>query len=158
MEISEFITETNRIENFYEKELTEMQRKEWYRELKNMPINRYRQIVTQSLRECKFMPKLADIVSINNNLPYNSSSQQDLVKEKCDKCNGDGVIKYNKEILDGDRIFIYEFFAKCNCKNAKQFNYDGTNISDTRHRSKFYIPSLQELNLDDKGGESKNGN
>ena len=70
MEIAEFIEETGRIENFFEKELTKFQRDEWYKQLKIMPINRYKQVVNQSFRECKFMPKLADIVSISEELPY----------------------------------------------------------------------------------------
>lgn len=147
MEIAEFIEETSRIENFFEKELTKFQRDEWFKELKNMPLSRYRQLVNQAFRQCKFMPKLADIVSMNIDLPYNSSNNNIREKVDCNICNGDGVIKYFKKIDNGDRSYDYEYFARCSCENGKEFNYDGTTISDTKHRSKFYIPSAAQLNL-----------
>ena len=63
------------------------------------------------------------------------------VTQKCNKCNGDGVIKYFKEV-DGH---AYEYFARCVCQNGNDFNYDGTKISDEKHRSKFYIPSIAQI-------------
>lgn len=147
MEIAEFVQETNRIENFFEKELTKFQRDEWYKELKNMQVNRYRQLINQAFRQCKFMPKLADIVSINSEMPYNSNNNIAKEKVNCNICKGDGVVKYFKKIDNGDKKLNYEYYARCNCENGKEFNYDGTTISDVRHRSKFYIPSMQQLDL-----------
>ena len=147
MEIAEFVEETARVENFFEKELTKFQREEWFKELKNMPITRYRQIVRQAFRQCKFMPRLADIVSINMEMPYNSSNNTIREKVECNICNGDGVIKYFKQIENGDRKLTYEYYAKCSCENGKEFVYDGTTISDTKHRTKFYIPSMAQINL-----------
>lgn len=147
MEIVEFIEETNRIEKFFEKELTKFQRDEWFKELRNIPINRYRQIINQVFRECKFMPKLADIVSINNEMPYNSNNNNLKRKVECNICHGNGVIKYFKEIDNGDKKLEYEYYARCNCENGKEFNYDGTTISDTKHRSKYYISLMTQLNL-----------
>lgn len=147
MEIAEFIEETNRIENFFEKELTKFQRDEWFKELRNMPLSRYRQLVNQTFRQCKFMPKLADIVSINIDLPYGSNNNNIRERVACNICNGDGVIKYYREIENGGEKLVYEYYARCNCENGKEFNYDGTTISDTKHRSKFYIPLITQLNL-----------
>lgn len=147
MEIAEFVEETARIENFFEKELTKFQRDEWFKELKNMTINRYRQLVNQAFRQCKFMPKLADIVSINMEMPYNSNNNIIREKVECSICNGDGIIKYFKQIDNGDKKLIYEYYARCNCENGKDFVYDGTTISDTKHRTKFYIPSMAQINL-----------
>lgn len=147
MEIAEFIEETNRIEKFFEKELTTYQRDEWFKELKNMPMNRYRQIINQTFRQCKFMPKLADIVSINNEMPYNTNNNNLREKVECKICHGDGVVKYFKKIDNGDRQLDYEYYARCKCQNGNEFNYDGTRISDTKHRSKFYIPLMTQLNL-----------
>lgn len=146
MEIAEFVEETAKIENFFEKELTKFQREEWFKELKNMPINRYRQIVRQAFRQCKFMPKLADIVNINMEMPYNSNN---IIREKveCNICNGEGVIKYFKQIENGNKKITYEYYARCNCENGKDFVYDGTTISDIKHRTKFYIPSMAQINL-----------
>lgn len=82
MEIAEFIEETARIEKFYEKELEKFQRDIWYQELKNLPINRYRQIVNNTFRKCKFMPKLADIISIQEELPYRTKCNNSKTKSR----------------------------------------------------------------------------
>ena len=147
MEISEFIDVTTKMENFFEKELTKFQRDEWYKEFKNIPVSRYRQIINQTFRQCKFMPKLADLVSINTELPYNTNNN--IIKEKveCNKCKGKGVIQYFKEVDNGNSKMKYEHYAKCECANGNDFNYDGTMISDNRNKSKFYIPTMQQINL-----------
>lgn len=143
MQIAEFIQETSKIEKFYNKALEQYEKDIWYQELKNIPVKRYAQVIRQAFNECKFMPKLADIVTINKELPYNTNNGTIKEKVACNKCNGDGVIKYFKEV-DGH---TYEYFARCVCQNGNNFNYDGTKISDEKHRSKFYIPSLAQLSL-----------
>ena len=147
MQIAEFIQETSKIEKFYNKPMEQYEKDIWYQELKNIPVNRYAQVIRRAFNECKFMPKLADIVAINRELPYNTNNK--AIKEKvfCYKCHGDGVIKYFKSVDNGDRTYIYEYFARCICQNGNDFNYDGTKISDEKHRSKFYIPSIAQLNL-----------
>lgn len=143
MQMTEFMQETDKLEKFYGKEIEQYEKNIWFQELKSIPVKRYSQIIKKAFTECKFIPKLADIVAINRELPYNTNTES--VKEKviCNKCNGDGVIKYFKEI-DGH---AYEYFARCVCQNGNNFNYDGTKISDEKHRSKFYIPSLAQLSL-----------
>lgn len=147
MEISEFIEETARIEKFYEKELTEFQQKEWYRELKTIPLNRYRQIIMQVYRECKFMPKLADIVSINAELPYGQKKEEVTEKVDCNNCNGTGILFYTKLFDNGNKKIPYQYVARCDCKNGLEFAYDGTQISDTQHRSEFHVPTVTQINL-----------
>lgn len=141
MQIAEFIQETSKIEKFYNKQIEQYEKDIWYQQLKAMPIKRYEQVIKKAFSECKFIPKLADIVAINRELPYSTDNR--VVKEKviCNKCNGDGVIKYFKEV-DGH---AYEYFARCVCQNGNDFNYDGTKMSDEKHRSKFYIPSIAQI-------------
>ncbi len=146
MEIAEFIEETGRIENFFEKELTKFQRDEWYKQLKIMPINRYRQVVNQSFRECKFMPKLADIVSISEELPY-QTTKKEIQKVECSKCKGEGLIFYKRLVDNGKNKIEYEYVARCECQNGLEYVYDGTTISDSKHRSKFYVPTAQQIGL-----------
>lgn len=147
MQIAEFIQETSKIEKFYNKALEQYEKDIWYQELKNIPVKRYAQVIRQAFNECKFMPKLADIVAINKELPYNTNKATIKEKVACSKCHGDGVIKYFKKVDNGDRSYSYEYFARCVCQNGNDFNYDGTKISDEKHRSKFYIPSLAQLSL-----------
>ena len=96
MQISEFIEETSKIEKFYEKELDLFQRDIWFQELKNITIQRYRQIIKQVFNKCKFMPKLADIVSINEELPYVKTNKESTQKVECNRCHGLGLIFYKK--------------------------------------------------------------
>lgn len=146
MEIAEFIEETSRIEKYYEKELDKFQRDIWYQELKNKPINRYRQIVNETFRKCKFMPKLADIITIDEELPYQVTKKEKQEVE-CEKCKGLGLIFYKKLIDNGNKKLEYEYAARCNCQNGLEYAYDGTRISDSRHRSKFYVPTAQQIGI-----------
>lgn len=74
MEIKEFIEETGKIEKYYGKELEKFQRDIWYREFAKLDVSRYRKIVMEVFRKCKFMPRLADLIEINQNLPYRTES------------------------------------------------------------------------------------
>lgn len=76
MQISEFVEETTKIEKYFIKNLDEYQRKIWYEELKNMDIARYRQIIRETFRKCKFMPKLADILDIQESMPYRTNTKK----------------------------------------------------------------------------------
>jgi hypothetical protein len=81
------------------------------------------------------MPKLADILSINDNLPYtqNINKQRQIIE--CNKCRGLGVILYTKKVKDGGRDLYYTYAARCECQNGLEFTYDGTKISDTNERT-----------------------
>ena len=147
MQIAEFIQETSKIEKFYNKKMEQYEKDIWYQELKSITVSRYAQVIRKAFNECKFMPKLADIVAINRELAYNTNNSENKQKVACSKCHGDGVIKYFKKVDNGDRVYDYEYFARCTCQNGNDFNYDGTKISDEKHRSKFYIPSIEQLNL-----------
>lgn len=143
MELKEFIEETNKIERFYEKSLDEFQREQWYNNLRYLPINRYRQLIKEIYNRCKFMPKLADVMEINKEMPYNTE-RKEVEKVQCNLCNSDGVIKYIKKQENRE----YEFFARCKCQNGNKFIYDGTKLTDDKHKSKFYIPTLEQINLE----------
>lgn len=87
MTISEFVEQTSELEKYYGKELDEFQRKIWNEELGKMPVQRYRQIIKQAYRECKFMPKLADLLEINQKLNYKKDNKENIQKVECKKCN-----------------------------------------------------------------------
>ena len=120
-------------------------------------INRYEQIVVETFKQCKFMPKLADIIEIDNNLPYNVNANKNIEKVECKICNSNGVVKYFKKVIDGDRELVYEYYARCNCQNGKEFEYDGTTINDTKHRSKSYVANLEQIFANKESGVN-NGN
>lgn len=143
----EFVEETCNIEEFYGKELNQFENKRWFEELRNMSLARYRQVIRQAFRKCKFMPKLADIISIEEELPYAQTEKKERTKVECNKCKGEGLIFYKRFIDNGNKKIEYEYVARCDCQNGTEFYYDGTKISDSKHRSKFYIPLVSEIGI-----------
>ena len=111
MEIAEFVEETGKLEKFYDKELKPFEREIWYQQLKFLPISRYRQIVNKSFGECKFLPKLADILELHKQLPYRSENVQAKQNVKCDKCGGKGIFIYTKVLDNGANLIILAFFS-----------------------------------------------
>ena len=91
----EFVEETNNLEKFFDKDLKDFERAIWFRELKDIDVARYRQIVKEAYRQCKFMPKLADIIKINNELPK-AKIQKEEITEKCDICKNRRVYNIQK--------------------------------------------------------------
>lgn len=146
MKIEEFDEEINKIERFYQKEksITDEQRQIWYRELRNLDIERFRYIVAQIYRTFKFLPKLADILEINANLGYSQVKQEQNIN-KCKRCNGTGYITYKKTTKNGANDMLYEFGAICSCRVKTR--YEGWKVTDERYRSNFYTPYAEEVGL-----------
>ena len=92
----EFVEETNNLEKFFDKDLKDFERAIWFRELKDIDVARYRQIVKEAYRQCKFMPKLADILKINNELPK-AKIQKEEITEKCDICKNRRIYNLSKD-------------------------------------------------------------
>lgn len=147
MTLGEFVEETSKLEKYYGKELEDFQRKIWNEEIGNLSVQRYRQIIKEIFKTCKFMPKLADIIEINKGLGYHTESKKEIKKVPCDRCNGEGFIIYTKLIDNGDIKLPYDFMARCDCENGNEYIYDGRIIQDTQHRSNYYVPSIVELGL-----------
>lgn len=144
MTLEEFTEVKQEIENFYDKDISDEQKKIWFNELKTMDIKRFRYVVSQVYRTCKFLPKLADIVEINSNLGYSQVKKEES-KIKCNKCKGTGYITYWKNIKNGDKEMPYEFMAVCSCGRQKQ--YRGWEYPEERYRTKYYTPYAKELGL-----------
>ena len=87
----EFVEETNNLEKFFDKDLKDFERAIWFRELKDIDVARYRQIVKEAYRQCKFMPKLADIIKINKLV-------DDLVKDV--SVSEDEILEYYENNKD----------------------------------------------------------
>ena len=124
---TEFIEVTDEIEKFYEKELTIEQKKIWFSEIKNLTKERYRQISREAYKTLKFMPKLADIILLQNTTPIIKNKDIEN-QEECSICKNKGFLIYKQKI---DSI-EYECLAKGTCSNAMRY-------------AKY--PSVKELNL-----------
>lgn len=144
MKLEEFDEEVSKLERFYQKEVTEEQRRIWFTELRNLDISRFKYIISQVYRTSKFLPKLADILEINANLGYSQVKQEEN-KNKCKKCNGTGYITYKKTTKNGANDMLYEFGAICSCRTKTR--YEGWKITDERYRSNFYTPFAEEVGI-----------
>ena len=137
----EFVETTARIEKYYEKEFNEFQRKFWFDNLRHMPIQNYRKVVDEIMRNCKYFPKFADAQEIIKNTKFDLSIvEKELVYEECKICKGTGIIKYFKEVQNGEQNLKYEYVARCICKNKENFDWKDK-------EGNFIIPEAVELNL-----------
>lgn len=127
MTLEEFDTETQKLENFYEKQIPNEQRKIWFSEFKKINITRYRYIIGQAYRQCKFMPKLADMIEINKTAGVIQQQEDETVY--CPKCNGIGLILYKKKFNDN----IYDMVCRCDCINGMKICKE--------------IPTIQEIGI-----------
>ena len=132
MLINEFVEATSVLEKYYEKEYTTDQRQIMFEELKDLSIARYKKLISECIRSCKYLPKVADIIAAN-------TQKIDITNEKrkiyeCDKCNSSGYICYSKIIQDGNKVIPYTFVARCVCENANYANKT--------------IPTFEELGID----------
>lgn len=145
MQISEFIQATSRIEQYYNKEYTNEQRQIMFKELEDIDIDRYRQLVSAVIRKSKFLPKVADFVEANIEIPF-SAQKNESQKIECKKCNSTGYLIYTKIIKDGDRELKNQYACVCTCGNARK--YEGWQVTDKRYRSEFYTPLAQEIRME----------
>ena len=127
MKIEEFDEETRKLEKFYDKEIPEEQRKIWYEEFKGISITRYKYLISQVYRKCKFMPKLADMIEINKKTGVIQKKEDETVY--CPKCNGIGLILYKKKFNDN----IYDMVCRCDCINGMKICKE--------------IPTIQEISI-----------
>lgn len=136
MEISEFIDATTRLEKYYDKEYTKEQRLIMFDELKEKTIDRYKYLVSQAIKRCKFLPKVADFVQIDIESPEINNKKEIREKIECKKCKGTGYIVYKKKIDNGVNAFYNNYAAICDCGNAKVYNGQD-----------YYTPTIAELGL-----------
>ena len=143
MQCGVFSEATTRLEQYYGKEYTDEQRQIMFDELQNLPIERYRQLISMLIKKSKFLPKIADFTEVDIETPY--TIQDKIQKTECKKCNSTGYLIYTKVIKDGNRELKNQYACLCNCGNAKK--YEGWNVSDKRYKSEFYTPFAQEIGL-----------
>ena len=136
MNNTEFVQTTAKLENYFGKEYTSEQQKIMFDLLKEWSIEKYKRAVNYCIQNCKYLPKIADLKNVDMEVATVKNKEK-INFVKCDKCNGEGFIKYFKKIKDGDRTLEYEYIALCTCENAdKQRRINGYNL-----------PTLAEVGL-----------
>ena len=133
---TEFVQTTSRLENYFDKEYKQEQLKEMYYMLKDWSIEKYIKAVTYCIRNCKYLPKLADLTNADVT-SVKTQSSKDIDYVKCNKCNGEGFIRYFRQKNDGNRVLKYEYIALCTCQNAEK----------QRQINKYNLPTLTEIGL-----------
>ena len=114
---ADFVRITTEMERFYEKEYNSEQRKYIFEAFKKMSQERYRQVVNTVFKTCRFLPKLADLIEIEQNIPKETPKEKESVE--CARCNGTGLTAYTKLIPNGDEELEYQFVARCGCANSE---------------------------------------
>ena len=117
MNNTEFIQATTRLERYYGKEYTTDQLKIMFEFLKGWNVEKYVKAINYCLRNSKYLPKIADLTSVNTDNAQ-VSNKENIKFVKCNKCNGEGFIKYWKTDKNGGNPILYEYLAFCNCENA----------------------------------------
>lgn len=90
---TEFVQATGRLEKYFDKEYKSEQLKEMYNMLKQWSLEKYVKAVTYCIRNCKYLPKIADLTNADIST-VKTQSNKDIDFVKCNKCNGEGFIKY----------------------------------------------------------------
>lgn len=132
----EFIEVTTRLESYYDKEYTIEQRKIMYEFLNKWNKEKYTKAVNYCIRNSKYLPKLVDLTNMNMNT-VKVQEDKKINYTRCNKCNGEGFIRYFKDVKDGNRILKYDYVALCTCENAKK----------QKEINKYNLPTLAEIGL-----------
>lgn len=133
---TELLNGMTQLEKYYQKNYEQFEKDIWYKELGTMSNKRFNLIIQKAYTECKFLPRLADIISINQRIPYEDKYNVDKEQViKCDKCRSIGLIPYIKLIDNGKK---YRFVARCTCENGNKYIYNDR---------KRYIPTISELGM-----------
>lgn len=119
MEINEFIEATNKLEQYYEKEYTTEQRQIMFEQVKDMSANKYIKAIGSCIRNCKFIPKLVDILKAASEID-NANYEKKREYFPCKTCQGKGFVRYTKILQENG--YEYEYACRCTCKNADYYS------------------------------------
>lgn len=139
MNNSEFKNVYERMCNYYNKENYKDDfgiRDIYYQAMKYITPEKWNVIEKQLFSKFKFMPKVAEIVELNNATKEEKEIKARIECPICDGCGYITVFRKNDGVL-------YEFAYVCDCGNEEK--YDGSKLKDTKHRTPFYTPSITEL-------------
>jgi len=115
----EFVNETQRLQDLFNRKLNDTQLGFWYDELKGFDLVKYVRAIGDYARENKSMPALSDILSRIRNPKRRLVDLSELSFEKvpCKVCNSSGLVKY----FQTDSGVSYEYICKCFCDNSKRY-------------------------------------
>lgn len=139
MQISEFIEANNRLEHYYEKEYTTEQRQIMYEELKDLSIERYKKLISECIKTCKFMPKVADIIKANTEYKEQILKENEKQTVECTYCNRTGYITFNRIYKNANSEINYKYAARCICENGKFANQKIKTFQELNVKPRWHI-------------------
>lgn len=116
----EFIKITRDIEKYYDEEYNAEQRKYIFDTFKTMDKERFAILMQKTIKTCKYLPKLANLLELEQELPREKIPEK--TKVDCKVCNGTGLVAYTKKMKNGDIEIPYQYVARCVCKNAEDIS------------------------------------
>lgn len=117
------------LENTFDKEYTTEQLDIMFNELKKLNTQRFKLVCSKLIKTNKFLPKLADIIDADREIPR---KQEEKPYKNCEICGGTGYITYTKKIENNE----YMYGARCICGNMP--SYKG---------KEYYLAEAKELDL-----------
>lgn len=131
----EFIEQTKRLGELYEKPLNEEQVSLWFDNVRAFDVDTYKRAVDECFVRYRFLPTLTDMLSI---LKEFRNTPDNVEKVKCKACHGSGYIMYQK-IING---ISYDFACQCPCVNGQRVAYDGRNCQKP---SEYYLEKAENI-------------
>ena len=116
MQVDDICNGIEKFEQFYGKELNDLEESIWIKSLSNMTKERFEEIIEYCFTEKTYMPKLATILEIDKMLP---KGKKEEIKEKvdCKYCLGIGFFELEYE----EDLIKYSVGARCVCKNGDKY-------------------------------------
>lgn len=136
MNNADFVEATSKLEHYFDKEYKTDQLKIMFDFFKSWSIEKYRKAINYCIKNNKYLPKIADLTNADIDFAQ-VKNKENLEFTKCNKCNGEGFIKYFKTIQNGEKPITYEYIAFCTCENAKM----------QREINKYDLPTLAEVGM-----------
>ena len=118
MQVDDICNGIEKFEQFYGKELNDLEESIWIKSLSNMTKERFEEIIEYCFTEKTYMPKLATIFELDRTLQKvsNENKQKDE-KVDCKYCLGIGFFELEYE----DDLIKYSVGARCVCKNGDKY-------------------------------------
>lgn len=120
----EFVNETQRLQDLYNKKLNDTQLSFWYDELHKYELEKYKRAIGEHAKSNKSMPALSDILAKIRTLQPRVTDLSNMKFEKvdCKTCHGSGLVRYY--------VQNYEYLCKCYCENGKRIDYPIKNYNE----------------------------
>ena len=116
-----------------------------YEELKELSIERYKKLISECIKTCKFLPKVADIIKANMELKEQAVREDETPRVDCNYCNGSGYITYYRIYKKANSEINYTFAARCICENGKFANQKIKTFQELNVRPRRQILSRKNL-------------